>query len=156
MKGCFVCQEGGRLPYVFRNGRDSIIKSELEMPDEVITEKNYKEHARFLQGVEVIVCTWDMVPFTKEEIRAYFPNLKLVLYGAGSVQYFGRPFLELGVKIISCWQVMAKPVAQFTLAAVVLANKGALMAMRRYRTQSYQCNGLVHTALRLGYSAQGP
>lgn len=144
MKGCFVCQEGGRLPYVFRSGRDDIIKKELEMPDRIITEKNYKEYAEFLREVEVIFCTWDMVHFTKDEIQEYFPSLKLVLYGAGSVQYFGKPFLELGIGIVSCWQIMARPVAQFTVAAVMFANKGALMTMRRYRTQGYHCNELVH------------
>lgn len=144
MKGCFVCRKGGKLPYVYRNGRDAILKSELEMPEEIITEENVKAYAGFLKDVEVIFATWDMVPFSKEEIVEYFPKLKVVFYGAGSVQYFGRPFLELGITIISCWHIMAKPVAQFTVSAVTLANKGALMTMRGYRTAGYEINELTH------------
>lgn len=145
MKGCFVCQSGGRLPYVYRDGREEQIRRKLEMPEEIITEKNLDQYRGFLRETEVIFCTWDMLSLTKEQIREYFPKLKVVFYGAASVQYFGRPFLESGVTIVSCWKTMARPVAQFTLAAIVMANKGALMTLRKYRSEGYGCNELVHS-----------
>lgn len=132
MKGCFVCKKEGRLEYVFRQKQQEAISREVEMPEAVINQDNYMAYREFLREVEVIFCTWDMVAFTKEEIREFFPRLKVVFYAAASVQYFARPFLELGVRVITCHKVMAVPVAEFTVAQLVLANKGALRAMRAY------------------------
>lgn len=138
MKGCFVCKEGGRLPYVYREEQIAAIKSLIELPDSIITEKNFRQYADFLREVEVIFCTWDMVAFSKEEIREYFPNLKVIFYAAASVQYFAKPFLELGVRVLTCHHIMAVPVAQFTVSCIVFGNKGALLAMRRYGSEGYR------------------
>ena len=143
MKGCFVCNKGGRLPYVYRNDRVEAISKEVDMLEEIINEENYIEHKDFLSEVEVIFCTWDMVEFTKEQILEYFPKLKVVFYAAASVRYFAKPFLELGIKVLTCHRIMAIPVAQFTVASIVMANKGALMTMRRYPKEGYGCNTLT-------------
>jgi len=47
-----------------------------------------------------------------------------VFYGAGTVQAFARPFLNCGVKVFSAWAANAVPVAEYTVAQIVLANKG--------------------------------
>lgn len=138
MKGCFVCKEGGRISYVYREEQAAEIKKLIELPDSVITEKNFRQYAAFLREVEVIFCTWDMVEFTKEEIQEYFPNLKVIFYAAASVQYFARPFLELGVRVLTCHHIMAVPVAQFTVASIIFGNKGSLLALRRYASAGYR------------------
>lgn len=137
MKGCFVCKEGGRLPYVYRDEQVAAIRKLVELPDSIITEKNFREYAGFLKDVEVIFCTWNMVEFSKEEIEQYFPKLKLVLYAAASVQYFARPFLELGIKVLTCHRIMARPVAEFTVSSIVFGNKGSFLTMRRYASEGY-------------------
>ena len=43
---------------------------------------------------------------------------------AGSVQYFARPFLNLGIKVFSAWAAKAVPVAEYTVAQIILAGKG--------------------------------
>ena len=83
---------------------------------------------RFLDTA-CIFSTWGMPVFTEEEIKAYFPALKAVFYGAGSVQKFARPFLNLGVKVFSAWAANAVPVAEYTVAQIVLANKGFFKTM---------------------------
>ena len=74
--------------------------------------------------VEIILSTWGMPVMTEEEIRTYLPKLECVFYGAGSVQSFARPFLACGVKVFSAWAANAVPVAEYTVAQIILANKG--------------------------------
>lgn len=136
MKVCFVCKEGGRLGYTFGNGRYEDICKRVATCPEVINEHNLESNRAALQVVEVIFSTWDMVPFSASQLAEYFPSLKVVFYAAGSVQYFARPFIERGVRICSAWQTMARPVAEFTVAMITLANKAALPAMRFYQTKS--------------------
>jgi len=72
----------------------------------------------------IILSTWGMPVMTEEEIRTCFPKLECVFYGAGSVQSFARPFLACGVKVFSAWAANAVPVAEYTVAQIILANKG--------------------------------
>ena len=72
---------------------------------------------------EYIFSTWGMPFFTEEEIKTYLPSLKCVFYGAGSVQGFARPFLNCGVKVFSAWAANAVPVAEYTVAQIILAGK---------------------------------
>ena len=74
--------------------------------------------------VAFILSTWGMPVMTEAEIRACFPKLEGVFYGAGSVQSFARPFLACGVKVFSAWAANAVPVAEYTVAQIILANKG--------------------------------
>lgn len=109
-------------------GKDTIEKLEAKLdflPDFYTEEfiRNGDEHTE-LNGVEYIFSTWGMVELTEEEIRKYLPSLKAVFYAAGTVQYFARPFLNCGVKVFSAWAANAVPVAEYTVAQIVLSNKG--------------------------------
>lgn len=86
------------------------------------------------QNTEYIFSTWGMPQFTEEEIKTYLPSLKCVFYGAGSVQHFARPFLNCGVKVFSAWAANGVPVAEYTVAQIVLANKGFYANMRIAKT----------------------
>ncbi len=78
----------------------------------------------YTHQVDFIFSSWGMPALTGEQIEYYFPNLKAVFYAAGSVQYFARPFLERGIKVFSAWVANGIPVAEFTVAQIILANKG--------------------------------
>jgi phosphoglycerate dehydrogenase-like enzyme len=65
-----------------------------------------------------------MPSMSEEEIKRCLPSLKCVFYAAGSVQAFARPFLACGVKVFSAWAANAIPVVEYTLAQIILANKG--------------------------------
>lgn len=86
-----------------------------------------------LRQTEVIFTTWGMFSLTEEEIRGYFPKLQAVFYGAGSVQYFARPFLKNGIRIYSAFAANAVPVAEYTTAQIILAGKGFYQASRLYK-----------------------
>ncbi len=77
-----------------------------------------------LKNVEYIFSTWGMAELNEEQIAELLPNLKAIFYAAGTVKYFARPFLDRGVKIFSAWGANAVPVAEVTVAEIVLANKG--------------------------------
>ena len=83
--------------------------------------------------VEAVFSTWGMPRLTEAEIAQYFPNLKYVFYGAGSVQHFARPFLHSGVRVFSAWAANGVPVAEYTVAQIVLANKGYFRLCDRYK-----------------------
>ena len=75
---------------------------------------------------------------SEEEIKEYLPNLKAVFYAAGSVQSFARPFLNCGVRVFSAWAANAVPVAEYTVANIVLANKGFFKSSRIFKTKKYR------------------
>ena len=76
------------------------------------------------KDTEYIFSTWGMCRFEKDEIKEYLPSLKAIFYSAGSVQGFAREFLELGIEVHSAWAANAVPVAEYTVAQIILANKG--------------------------------
>jgi phosphoglycerate dehydrogenase-like enzyme len=70
-----------------------------------------------------------MPHWTSEQLDS-LPNLKAVFYAAGTVQGFARPFLARGIRVVSGWRANAVPVAEFTLAQILLANKGYFRNVR--------------------------
>lgn len=90
----------------------------------VYTKDSVIENAPKFKDVEIIFSTWGMPHFSVEEIKSTFPSLKCVFYAAGTVQSFAREFLACGVKVFSAWAANAVPVAEYTVAQIVLANKG--------------------------------
>ncbi|MBQ4576042.1 MAG: hydroxyacid dehydrogenase [Clostridia bacterium] len=100
--------------------------AECDFFDEVIftKEEDLIARAEDLAQVDYIFSTWGMPRFTEEQIKKYLPSLKAVFYGAGSVQGFAREFLNCGIDVFSAWGANAVPVAEFTVAQIILANKG--------------------------------
>jgi len=95
---------------------------------EIISPQTLRK--RDLRDVEIIFSTWGMPALGEDEIRGHFPALREVYYAAGSVQDFARPFLRCGVRVFSAWGANAVPVAEFTVAQIVLANKGYFQSTR--------------------------
>ena len=110
------------LSYVYAKGRKDRVAERTNLigaftPDAVQTD------ASVLADVEVIFTTWSMPHLSSEQL-AQMPNLRLLLYAAGSVQGFARPMLERGVNVVSAWRANGTAVAQFTLAQILLSLKG--------------------------------
>lgn len=74
--------------------------------------------------------TWGMPTFTVEEIRRCLPSLQAVFYAAGSVRGFADSFLDAGVAVFSARAANAVPVAEYTVAQILLANKGFFASCR--------------------------
>lgn len=95
----------------------------LEWLEGTVDTQSFEARRHELGRVRVIFSTWGMPALSAEQIEA-MPNLQAIFYAAGSVQNFARPFLSRGVRISSAWAANGVPVAEWTLAMVLLANKG--------------------------------
>lgn len=118
MKTIYLCEIPANIKRVFCDNAPLYCKKDL------------LENPEKFQDTAYIFSTWGMPTFTEDEIKTYLPNLKAIFYGAGSVQNFARPFLNCGVKVFSAWAANAIPVAEFTVAQIILANKGFFKTMR--------------------------
>jgi len=110
------------------------VKNVYATDDTVYTKEEVLSEPEKFKSTEFIFSTWGMPTFTEEEIKSCFPSLKAVFYGAGTVQAFARPFLNCGIKVFSAWAANAVPVAEYTVAQIVLANKGFFSSSRLAKT----------------------
>lgn len=83
-----------------------------------------------LSEVEVIFSTWGMAKLD-EAFLAAAPKLRAVFYAAGTVKSFATPeSYARNVAICSAWRANAIPVAEYTLATIILSLKKFWMAFR--------------------------
>ena len=132
-KAAFFGDRQERLDYVYAAGRRERVAEIVNLYPHTVSLNNFDDHVSKLQDLEVIFTTWGMSPLQKEHLDQ-LPNLKIVFYGAGSVQKFARPFLEHGIKVCSSWRANAVPVSEYTLAQILLANKGYYRNIRDCQT----------------------
>lgn len=113
----------------------ALLRETLALPDEVILPDQLEQRREQLSKANYLFSTWGMPALTEEQIQTYLPNLKAVFYAAGSVQQFARPFLSCGVRVFSAWAANAIPVAEHTVAQIILSGKGMFQSARIYRSQ---------------------
>lgn len=138
MKAAFVNDKIENIDLVYSPETQNALLNMFDFFEGVYT----KAQAAALKETECIFTTWGFPAFTEEEIKTIFPNLKIVFYGAGSVQYFARPFLNCGIKVVSAWMANSVPVVEYTVSQIILANKGffrasALCTSLENRQKSY-------------------
>lgn len=84
-----------------------------------------------LGEVDVLVSTWGMPP-VDEALLALAPRVRGIFYAAGSVKGFVTPALwARGITVSSAATVNAIPVAEYTVAVIVLSNKRFWQVMRQ-------------------------
>lgn len=120
MRSIFLCNKKNSVEKVYAEGFAKL----PEVERKVYTSADVIAEPAAFADVEYIFSTWGMPVMSEEEIKKCFPSLKCVFYAAGSVQAFARPFLACGVKVFSAWAANAIPVVEYTLAQIILANKG--------------------------------
>jgi phosphoglycerate dehydrogenase-like enzyme len=103
--------------------RQQLIGELTDLHPVIVRPETFDEEVTNLQDLEVIFATWSMPLLTDEQIDK-MPNLKAVLYAAGSVQGFALPYLERGIQVSSAIEANGVPVAELALAQVLLAGAG--------------------------------
>lgn len=131
-ESAFFCDTVENVDWVYGSGRRQQLEALTHCQPAVITSRNFEQYAAQLSAVEVIFSTWGM-PLLGDAQLERLPGLRAVFFAAGSVQGFARPLLERGIAVISAWAANAVPVAEFTLAQILLANKGYFRNVRDYR-----------------------
>ncbi|MCK8434925.1 hydroxyacid dehydrogenase [Streptomyces sp. D2-8] len=87
-----------------------------------------------LARAEILVTGWGC-PRLDETVLDAAPRLRAVLHSAGSVKSFATPAVrERGIAVSSAAVANALPVAEYTLAMILLAGKDVLAARDRMRT----------------------
>ena len=122
MNAVIMTQRAYNIKDVYSHIKEKLSETYTMLPD--ITSKEELISNPKSKEIDYIFSTWGMIPFTKEEIKEYLPNLKAIFYAAGTVQSFARPFLESGIKVFSAWQANGVPVSEITFSQIILANKG--------------------------------
>jgi phosphoglycerate dehydrogenase-like enzyme len=128
---------------VYGHGRLERLGERCRVYPEVITEKNFPEHAPNLEEVEYIFSSWSM-PIVNDTMLDTMPKLKAVFYAAGSVQSFARPLLKRGIKVFSGWAANAIPVAEFSLSQILLSCKGYFRNTRECRDEAQRYKNIIH------------
>ena len=132
MKAVYLNQNLKTVDWVFSRETQDALTDKLEILGKVSADEMDK-HRDILAQAECVFSTWGMPVLTGEQIEEYLPNLKIVFYGAGSVQYFAKPFLERGIHVCSSWQANGIPVAEAVISLILLSNKGYLRRAADYR-----------------------
>lgn len=120
-----------RIGYVYNADMQTKLRAELDFPLEPFGYRELEASRDKLANVEYIFTTWGMPHMTKDEIAKYFPSLRAVFYGAGSVQGFAREFIESGIAVVSAWGANGYAVAEFTVSQILLAGKGYFQRLHR-------------------------
>jgi phosphoglycerate dehydrogenase-like enzyme len=87
-----------------------------------------------LPDVDLLVTGWGCPPIT-EEVLAGLPSLKAIVHTAGSVRGFVTDACwDRGIAVSSAAAANALPVAEYTVAMILLSGKRVLERAREYRT----------------------
>ena len=139
MKAIFLANNKGNVDYVYPKSIIDGIKELTDLDDKnVYTQYDIVENPEKFSDVEYIFSTWSMPGGPGDDFAKYFPKAKALFYAAGSVKYFAKQYLDKGIKLFSAYAANAVPVAEFSLAQILLANKGYYRAVRSELTDGYE------------------
>ena len=139
-----ILMGGNALFQVYSPEIIDFLQKNAELVIRPVSKKEILQAPETYADTAYIFTSWGMDHFTQEEIRRCLPKLKAVFYGAGSVQYFAREFLNSGVRVFSAWGANAVPVAEYTVAQILLANKGFFQACSRFTSQETRANAAAY------------
>jgi len=132
MKAIFLCEKNDKIFKVYAPEAVCELQKLTNVQKTIYTKEDVLRDPASFHEVEMIFSTWGMPVFSEAEIKRCFPRLEVLFSGAGSVQKFARPFLNCGVKVFSAWAANGVPVAEMTVAQIILANKGYFLTSRLY------------------------
>jgi phosphoglycerate dehydrogenase-like enzyme len=103
------------------------------LPDpQPLTRFDDERAAPLLARAEILLTAWGS-PRIDAAVLARAPRLAAIIHAAGTVKGHVDPLcFERGVRVSSAAAANAVPVAEFTLAAILLAGKRAFRLQRRY------------------------
>ncbi len=110
------------------------LRAVCEVPDpEPLAGFDDPRAEALLGSAEVLISGWGCPPLDAALLdRA--PRLRLVAHAAGTVKnHVGDACFDRKIRVVGAADANAVPVAEFTLGAILLANKRAFRLQRRYR-----------------------
>jgi phosphoglycerate dehydrogenase-like enzyme len=131
-KAIFLNQGTDQVDNVYGDGRRQRAEGLLPIRPGVLKREDLAAAAGELREVEIVFSTWGMPELGEADLE-HLPRLRAVLYAAGTVKGFAKPLLERGIQVSSAWRANALPVAEATLAHIILAFKQSHAQARAIR-----------------------
>jgi phosphoglycerate dehydrogenase-like enzyme len=116
------------------------LRSHVDLVRDAPIESFDDDDAQVLRDVEVVVGHWGCPPLDPRALDL-LPRLRLFAYAAGSVKEGGTvtpAVFDRGITVTTAAAANAIPVAEYTLAVILLAGKGAFVARERLRDASVE------------------
>ena len=136
MNYIFLIKEGLKIREVYSGKVIKKMNSLMLNADNVYYEADIG--VKDFSDVKYIFSTWNMPLLTKEQIKHFFPSLEAVFYAAGTVRYFAKPLIDLGIKVFSADYANGKVVADFASSQIILATKGYYQSQYFYNHRHFQ------------------
>ena len=130
-KAAFFCASEKNIERVYGEVRDRIGAISDLYPQVITSTDMLDQRLEELRELDVIFSTWGMLRLGPADIKR-LPALKAIFYAAGSVKAFATPFLESGVRVVSAWRANGLPVAEYTVAHILLACCGYFQNRNAY------------------------
>jgi phosphoglycerate dehydrogenase-like enzyme len=120
--------------HLFEDSHYERLGAVCDVVDPVPLESFHDERAeQLLPRAEILVTGWGC-PRIGSRVLALAPDLRLVVHAAGTIRdLVTDSFWAADIPLISAADANAVPVAEFTLGAILLANKRAFTIQRLYR-----------------------
>lgn len=100
---------------------------------QVLTEFDSRSSRRVLSEVDALITGWG-TPNIDSGVLDAAPHLKLIAHSAGTIKELLDPACwDRGITVTTAAQANAVPVAEFTLAFILLAGKGTFRAASQLR-----------------------
>lgn len=100
--------------------------------DAAVTDFHDPRYRAQLEQTEILLTGWGCPQIGEREL-SLMPNLKMISHAAGTVKYFLSPVVfRHGIIVSSAAEANAQPVAEFSLAMILLAGKRVFSFRRIY------------------------
>jgi phosphoglycerate dehydrogenase-like enzyme len=124
MKAIFLLNEPS-YPQIYPDPLPDEIGRRVELIGPVLTAANWRTASAEARQAEVIFSGWGMAKIDIEFLR-FFPRLKVIFYGAGTIRGFSTDEMwDRGIRITTSARANAESVTEFTLAQILLSLKRA-------------------------------
>lgn len=121
-----------KIGLVYDTANLEALSKKVDWVGEPVTAESIEANPSVLKEVECIFATWGM-PELAPEILAQAPNLKAIFYGAGSIRCFATDaFWKRNIVVTSAFAANSVPVAEWTVAQIILGLKRAFPLSRYY------------------------
>lgn len=122
VKVAFAMRRG--LPgQLFGSAELARVHAVAELDESVTIDDFGRADPRLLKGLDVLITGWDAPKVGPAELGA-MPRLRAILHAAGSVKGYLTPEVwARGILVTTAADANARPVAEYTLAAILLAGK---------------------------------
>lgn len=121
-----------KVGLVYDTANLEALSEKVDWVGEPVTAESIEANPSVLKEVECIFATWGMPELTPE-ILAQAPNLKAIFYGAGSIRCFATDaFWKRNIVVTSAFAANSVPVAEWTVALIILGLKRAFPLSRYY------------------------